>query len=291
MVPQPPSPQAPIADQVDEPTWVTPTGTSPFSRVFRSSRTRSRVVLIALGVVGAILFLSAFHEIAGFQLIHQAELGTLTVADADSYDSTTQGLAGLFLIGLIATAISYLAWLSRAVDNIPSLTGRTPQNTPRWAIGWWFVPFANLFKPYQVVKEVQLLLAQPGVRVGTALTLAWWLTWAIGNVFAGITSRLPEPQNLTELSGYFTVNLVSDLLLAVAAVLAFLVVRRTQGLEDARAALVPAPVAVQAASSAQSMSACPRCAVPRVPGEQRCANCGFDYWAAYDQANPPRAAE
>jgi hypothetical protein len=69
--------------------------------------------------------------------------------------------------------------------------------TPGWAVGWFFVPFANLFKPYQAVREIylashpdpdedeedgQLPFWSWGARpVPTPLKL-WWGTWILMNV-------------------------------------------------------------------------------------------------------------
>ena len=51
--------------------------------------------------------------------------------------------------------------------------------TPGWAVGWNFIPIANLWKPYQAIKEIWVTSA------GEHLTrhpppwymLAWWLAW------------------------------------------------------------------------------------------------------------------
>jgi len=66
-----------------------------------------------------------------------------------------QGMAGLVQGPLyVATPITFLIWLFRVYKNLDSLENQQYREfTPGWAIGWWFVPFAALVKPFQVMRE------------------------------------------------------------------------------------------------------------------------------------------
>lgn len=50
--------------------------------------------------------------------------------------------------------IPYLIWVYRANRTAHSLGSRGMKYTPGWAVGWYFVPLMNLFKPYMVMKEI-----------------------------------------------------------------------------------------------------------------------------------------
>lgn len=148
-----------------------------FSETYRSARTRSRVVVAFLGITGIVLLLSAFHYFSGFDLIRDAEAGSLTDSEATLFDQATQVYASLYVLAFIATAIAYLAWLSRTVDNVPKLTKKLPEVTPRWSIGWWFVPIANFLKPYQIVRDVNSLLATEITSAGNGIVFGWSRAW------------------------------------------------------------------------------------------------------------------
>ncbi len=58
--------------------------------------------------------------------------------------------------------------------------------TPGWAVGWYFVPVFNLWKPYQAMKEIVVgiaLDAHPVVHW-------WWLFWILSGVLNLIVFRM-----------------------------------------------------------------------------------------------------
>ncbi|HHL31367.1 MAG TPA: DUF4328 domain-containing protein, partial [Oceanospirillales bacterium] len=66
-----------------------------------------------------------------------------------------QGLVAIFyLIIFLISAIIILNWLYKANQNAHQLGAKNMQFTPGWSIGWYFVPLASLFKPYQAMKEL-----------------------------------------------------------------------------------------------------------------------------------------
>jgi hypothetical protein len=255
-----------------------------FGESYKSASTRARVVVILLAITALVLAWTALFHASGFDLIAQAEAGTLTDQEAADFDTATQALAGTFLIFFVATAIAYLAWLSRTVDNIPHLTGELPMVTPRWSIGWWFVPIANVFKPYQIVKDAATRLAPNPSSAEHGVILTWWLVWIASGLLGTIVSRLPEPETLNDLTTWFAANLIADVVLVVAAILAIIVVRRVQSLANDRAAAV---ATIGAAGT--NLPPCPRCGVPRVAGSQFCTSCGLDFWAEYDRSHRDQA--
>jgi hypothetical protein len=287
-----------------------PTIPEVFSRTFRSGVTRSRVAIASLVIVAIAVGALAWTEVAGLALIDRAELGQVSDLELLEYDRLVQAIAGAYLLALIVCAIAFLAWLSRTIDNIPVLTGRIPSTTPRWSIGWWFVPIANFLKPYQVVKEASVHLAGPSGRPSSGLILVWWIAFIVGSIASNVVSRLPV-FTVDDYRTFLTAGLVVDLLEVGAALLAIVVVLRIQSSADASAASASAsppdlsgappptsspvesvasvpPVSPHvAASNAEAATAgpghCPRCGSARVPGLQNCATCGVDLWALWDE--------
>ncbi len=67
-----------------------------------------------------------------------------------AHDLLSSVRALLYLVGVVF----FLVWLHRANKNLLALKPDHLEYTAGWAVGWWFVPFANLVKPFQVVREV-----------------------------------------------------------------------------------------------------------------------------------------
>jgi hypothetical protein len=202
--------------------------------IFRSARTRANLTVALLTAITLVYVLTAFHHASGFDLVRRADLGTLSAREATDFDEVTQILATAYLLAFLASAVAFLAWLSRSVDNVPPLTGSVPRSTPRWSIGWWFVPIANFAMPYLVVRD--LLVRMRGADGGPVwIVLAWWAAWLGTTLASLVVASLRGPNTLDELNTWFSVNLAADLAGGTAAVLAIVVVRGIQSLADERA--------------------------------------------------------
>ncbi|MEM9965056.1 MAG: DUF4328 domain-containing protein, partial [Asticcacaulis sp.] len=65
-------------------------------------------------------------------------------------------------------------------------------HTPGWAIGWYFIPIANLFKPYEVIRDT--FIASRGqvdgrYAKGDGAIVAWWMLHLIGVIVSSGAER------------------------------------------------------------------------------------------------------
>lgn len=267
------------------------------SQGYRSARTRSRWAMGTLAFAAVACGLTLLVILQGHDLATRtSQGGYVGIPEADQYRSSAEVALSLFGFAVIFAAIAFLAWLSRTVDNVPPLGGGTPHNSPRYAIGWWFVPIAFLWKPYTVVREAADRLVLPG-RTSGRLVLAWWLVSLAGltiNQYSSVlASDTPDPDHLAR---SLAVNAVGMACLFVGAILGVLVVREIQGRADARAAILdlhtpagawPALLVPPSGSPAAGTggaipggltpSFCPSCGTPRLGSLRYCASCQFDF--------------
>ncbi|MGI5126372.1 DUF4328 domain-containing protein [Pseudonocardia sp. CA-107938] len=88
--------------------------------------------------------------------------------------SSSIGLGVAVLVSAVAAGL-FIGWLVRARANVEPFGQH--RHTAGWAVGGWFVPFANLAVPGRVVADVwRASAARSGQPAGTALVTAWWLT-------------------------------------------------------------------------------------------------------------------
>lgn len=167
--------------------------------------------------------------------------------DGDSNNSVwliAQAFAALLQIPVfIFTVVFFLIWLNRVNKNLEPLKASYVEFSSGWAVGWWFIPFANLVKPFQVVREVWRE-SDPDVSEGSGFLSSqvgapsymgfWWGFWIISNIFENITSRIYDADKLetVEVSGYFFI--ISSIFSTAAAVLAMMVVRDITTRQEAR---------------------------------------------------------
>jgi hypothetical protein len=159
-------------------------------------------------------------------------------------------ITGLLQITVfIATAIFFLMWLYRVNRNLRPLGASVVEYTPGWAVGWFFVPFANLVMPYRVVNETWVRsdprLSEPGEeswqQSGSSSLLGWWWgIWMVSSFIDRAVFRLS--MNAETPDQFFTlakVELLSDAFTIVSALLAISVVRGIDKRQEVRSKSYP----------------------------------------------------
>lgn len=206
-----------------------------FSGRYRSGGRRAQITAILLGVVAFFALLSMIHEGSGLTLVDDIRAGIDREKDLAVFTQSSAGLARIYLGVAAASAIAFLMWLSRTVDNVPVLAAGRPPATPLESIGWWFVPFANLVRPYQIVRDLHDRMAIGDSTGGGWIVLGWWLAFLAGNAILAATSIPPPPKDPDGLATLFGVQQTGNALLLLGAILGIIVVLRIQWRAEDRA--------------------------------------------------------
>jgi hypothetical protein len=152
-----------------------------------------------------------------------------------------QSIIGLVqILGLGVTGAVFIAWTRRVYRNLAPL-GTSRRFGPGWAIGGWFVPVLNLWRPKQILNDVWRATEHgddhAGVSTDTNLTLlnAWWATLIISRVVGwGYTGSADDGVDTNALGAMVLV----DFLTLIAAILAFWVVVRITERQEGYAARI-----------------------------------------------------
>lgn len=75
-------------------------------------------------------------------------------AAAQTSDDRTAAIAIVELVTLCASGVGFIAWFHRAYSNLPSLGATSMRYGTGWAIGGWFVPVLNLWRPKQIANDI-----------------------------------------------------------------------------------------------------------------------------------------
>jgi hypothetical protein len=94
-----------------------------------------------------------------YRLLERIDLGDFgsaeeQIAAAEASDARVQGLAVVSVILFFVILISMLVWVYRANRNARALGATGLESTPGLAVGWFFIPFANLVMPYRALQEI-----------------------------------------------------------------------------------------------------------------------------------------
>jgi len=83
---------------------------------------------------------------------------------------------------VVTTAVLVLNWIHRANYNARQLGAADLDFSPGWAVGWYFVPVAWFWKPYQAMKEIWRASISPKdwrLQGGSPLLVWWWALWLV----------------------------------------------------------------------------------------------------------------
>ena len=156
---------------------------------FRSPKNLALIVYVFIGL-----------QIFAYALGIFAALSYLNDPDwAVSYADNIFGRMFLLLVGIsdllriaafVLSIVVFMFWVHRAYSNLSPLKARNLEFSPGWAVGWWFIPFANLVKSFQVMRELWTA-SDPEINLdldftprrssGTSVLGFWWGTYLFGN--------------------------------------------------------------------------------------------------------------
>jgi hypothetical protein len=201
---------------------------------FKSARTIATVLVVALCLVILVDVIAAFIDIQRIDLLSRIiSDGSYTLEEAEASDNAFATVGVFQLIVFIVTAVVFLIWIHRVSKNLKPLGSQNQKYSPGWAIGWFFVPFANLVLPFLVTKEIWKA-SEPKLTDGESwrgtsvspLVPAWWVLYTVSNIVGNFVARmaLSGGETATDLLNESWAWLISDVIEIPAAILAILVV-------------------------------------------------------------------
>lgn len=123
--------------------------------------------------------------------LYTSEAEMLAAAEASDARQMIVGGAQ-FLVYLVA-GFFILRWIHRANFNARQLGATDLDYTPGASIGWYFMPIANLWKPYEAMREIWRASVNPLAWRNQPISpiLPWWWTfWILSNLLANIGLRI-----------------------------------------------------------------------------------------------------
>ena len=202
----------------------------------------------------ALLALAMLIEVV-FDVWHLSVLGRdlSQPANAQAYLDSNDRLDAIAIatsLGWLLCAVTFVIWTRRAYRNLPAI-GAAQRFKPGWAVGAWFVPVLNLWRPKQIVNDIwrtgdpqapRVLPASRYTDQRVPLTITcWWVLFIAGNLVVRLllTTRV---DTLADERLFTERDLAGSGVDVVTLLLALVVVRSLTRRQQARArALAAAP--------------------------------------------------
>jgi hypothetical protein len=158
----------------------------------------SKWVKWALYFEFVVLLVALISGVLEYQLLQQYANGTFesdeTAEAAGAASDQRQMIVGTVqTIMTVVSGVLILMWIYRANAGARHRGAENMTFTPGWSVGWYFIPIANLFKPYQAMKEIWVASENPknwDVVTAPGILAWWWFLWIVSNLLGNVTFRL-----------------------------------------------------------------------------------------------------
>lgn len=147
---------------------------------------RARIATVCLGLY---IVATAFVAVAlSSEALGYADLAQFIMPN-------TANLIALFsyFVIFLATVIVVAMWIYRAHANLYQQGVGGLEYTPGWAIGWYFVPVASFFKPFQAMRELweNSMSSAEAARSGVHSYVGWWwVAWLGRSIIPNISGLM-----------------------------------------------------------------------------------------------------
>jgi len=120
----------------------------------RPNQERAKTAIILIYIVLGIELIDCVSDYFQLRLLQRFQSGiTVSVSEATANDMRVTILALIYMVAYITSAVMFIRWFRRAYFNLHQVA-RVLTHSEGWAAGAWFVPIVNLFRPYQIMKEL-----------------------------------------------------------------------------------------------------------------------------------------
>lgn len=224
----------------------------------RSARGVATAVVVMLAIMAVLSLAAAGARANRASLVDDMRDGRVGVAEIDDADGLVAGATVLDVLGLLSTGILFIIWQHRHATNARSLAHRVDGLGAGWAIGGWFIPFANLVLPAVQIHGSSResdpdLPVPPRSRQGkgSAIVVPWAVLFGVGAMLERAGSVFyPDERDVLgagDFERFLSDAARADRLVALgmlvnvaAAIVAIVMVRSLTARQDARAAAVRA---------------------------------------------------
>jgi hypothetical protein len=188
----------------------------------------------------AIALAAIFSGIIERQVLVGMQVGSFesdaaATSAAEASDHRQALVGGAQLILFIIGGVLCLRWIHRMAFNA-RIKARVMQFTPGWAVGWYFIPIAYWWKPFQAMKEIwEKSVEQAGsaAREAGGLLGAWWALWVIKSILGNASFRMTMgAASLERLLGANFITLIGDALDIPLCIVFVVMIRRLTAMQE-----------------------------------------------------------
>jgi len=200
----------------------------------RPNEQRAKLAVTLLWISMAVTIVSLFSSYLQYNLLQDIDNGVTVSSEDATFNDLREGLIGIIsLIVLVVSAITFIQWFRRAYYNLHLKVGHLAF-TEGWAAGAWFVPVLNLFRPYQIMRELYVETKEslkennitPSADLNMAVVGLWWTLWVVSAIAGQVSLRISlNAESVDQLINSTIADIVGNIIQIPLAIIAVKVVK------------------------------------------------------------------
>ncbi|MDQ3073123.1 MAG: DUF4328 domain-containing protein [Bacteroidota bacterium] len=197
----------------------------------------------AITLIWILMVLDIISLISGYfqhDLLHTAANGgEISMETANANDIRERVIGIVYAVIYIITAVTFIQWFRRAYFNLHQKVSHLRHNEG-WAAGSWFVPIINLYRPYQIMRELyeetEEFLTEKRISFNPNFNtnyLGWWWTlWIISGIAGHVVLKLSlRAESIDELIIATDSSMISNIISIPLALIAVKVIKDYSNVE------------------------------------------------------------
>ena len=210
----------------------------------RPNEQRAKIAMLLIFIVLGIDVLSGFSSYLQYNLLTAIANGEEISQAAAEANDAREGLIGLAnLAAYIISAVMFIRWFRRAYYNL-NLKGARLEHEDSAAASSWFIPVVNLFRPYQIMKELYTeaknYLQRNDIEVDglldTNILGVWWTLWIISGLVGQVVFRFYR--NAEEINELINMTIADMVLVLIGIPLALVTIKIIKDYSNVESILV-----------------------------------------------------
>ena len=176
--------------------------------------------------------IALFSYVLQYQLLLDYTLDAYSleawVAAAASTDKRQQIIMVLQFGVTLITVMLFAMWIYRANFNSRALGAQNMKFTPGWSVGYYFIPFLNLWYPYQAMKEIWKTSKNPTAWENEkrgAILPWWWLFFLANNLLGNVLFKASMDANdINSIISVTKITIIFDMMNILSGLIAIVLV-------------------------------------------------------------------
>ncbi|GAA1273674.1 hypothetical protein Psi02_04510 [Planotetraspora silvatica] len=181
-----------------------------------------------------------------------ADPDSVDIAEIEAGDSIAGAVAMVQSVAYVLAIAAFLVWLYRARKNAEPLALWPHRLSTPWLFFGWVVPVVSFWFPKQIMDDIWASSKPGGLHLApnfgaarrSGLIWAWWLAW-LAAVWASklVSNGFRNPDDLESIRRAVLVDVITDALLVIAAILAAMIVLQISRFQEARRSIAAHQIA------------------------------------------------